>query len=186
MNTTYHPDGNSSHIYAIRYSDALVPIGVCNPVTFMEMILQRNCPKGDANDFCQFKANWPCGYEDDRNPNWSPVDQGQRDVGKCTMGIEGSFLTNIMDGNTRYADFMKDWALKAMQVPTMVPGGNQSIAPVTSGHVSPPNVTAWTVPASMTAMMWETGPYPLSQGGQNYIKTYVSQLAYWSARTPLI
>ncbi|PWN88806.1 hypothetical protein FA10DRAFT_288327 [Acaromyces ingoldii] len=97
------------------------------------------------------------------------------------MGVDAFFSTNkeINAGGTKYADFMKDWIVKAMQATTQIPGGNSSTHPINGGPnnpgIKPPNVTVWSVPAQMKAVMYELRPnQPADVQGNNAISVSIS------------
>lgn len=192
INGPGHPDGNTSHIYTVSYDQTVVPIGVCNPKLFGQYVMDYGCKKGTMDSQCRAKAEWPCNYQDDSTvgaTGWDPLDDGQADVRKCTMGIEGHFGTSYglqlpgQDSFMGLIDFLKDFTIKAMEPPMQVDGGNTSVSPMPHGNGSNEpngpagrNVTVYQFPASMTvaALRVIPGDEAITPEGFNHITVTVS------------
>lgn len=152
-----HLDGYNNHTYLVSYGAANIPVGVCNPQKMLQIVMDRGCKIGGTDVECLVKGNWPCDYVDDTaKGGWSPDDEGQKAVRKCSLGIDAKFSTNVQERDHGLADIFKEFALKAMEPPMQVQGGNESLAPLPGrfGMSAPPNVTAWTVPAEVRLSSW--------------------------------
>lgn len=195
-NRNKHPDGNPKHTYWINYSNAVVPIGVCNPKLFLQYLIDYGCTKGVMQTMCQTKAQWPCEYQDaspQGKDGWSPPDDGQTDVRQCTMGITANLISNqdspdgLHNVTSADADFLKDFAVGAMASTMHVDGGNKTMVPFLAGDGEDEDessngsqgrpVTVYQIPAAMTVWMYDSD----SRTDMNKITVEVSFLALLSA-----